>query len=164
MGYSRTTGSRRYRAYLAGTLQSNPQYCLQHRQHHGFSWSQEPSKEEVAMPGFDRTGTTGGRERGTGRGMGILCANRQRGKSRADLWCRTRRCPPRGGGTRICLWRKAGDAASGHGMWMSVPPVNMTKAQEIAVLQEHASLLQEELKQLNARIEETQRRSRPEVI
>lgn len=102
------------------------------------------------MPGFDQTGPQGQGAR-TGRGMGYCAptnATRQEpvyGVGRGGI--------PRGGGRGFAFGGRRGRGFR-HSMWTPAPPIHMTKTQEIAALQEQASLLQEELQQINARPEE----------
>jgi len=102
------------------------------------------------MPGFNRMGPQGQGAR-TGRGMGYCAPTNE--ANQEPIYGVGRGGIPYGGGRGFAFGGRRGRGFR-HGMWMPAPPVNMTKAQEVAALQEHASLLQEELKRLNARLEE----------
>jgi len=110
------------------------------------------------MPGFDGTGPRGQGAR-TGRGMGYCAPTSE--TTQQPVYGVGRGGFPRGGGRGFAFGGGRGFAfgrGRGRGvrqsMWMPAPPVPLTKTQEVAELQGQASLLQNELNQINARLEE----------
>lgn len=111
------------------------------------------------MPGFDGTGPQGQGAR-TGRGMGY-CAPTGETNQQQPVYGVGRGGVPRGGGRGFAFGGGRGFAFGGRRgrgfrqrMWAPAPPMAMSKAQEVAELREQASLLQDELTQINARLQE----------
>ena len=114
----------------------------------------------MVMPAFDRTGPRG-QGPGTGRGFGYCVPTAGSSYGQSVVYGVGRGGIPRGGGRGFAFGggrgrgRRFGKAYPYAPVYSSEPaPVRMTAEQEIAGLQEQSQMLQDQLNQINARIED----------
>ena len=114
------------------------------------------------MPGFDRTGPRSQGPR-TGRGVGYCAPTAGSSYGQPVVYGVGRGGIPRGGGQGFAFGggRGRGRRFGGRGFAPVAPayspapaPIRMTAEQEIAGLKEQSQMLQDQLNQINARIED----------